>query len=92
MQIFEKGSWHGAGSGIMKEDALELAKRRVHTLEKEVAQWQKKEEQLRNERNTYYKSGGIWKTSFKQLEYQVAKRGCQDCKKLISPKTVDEES
>ena len=31
----------------MKEDALELAKHRVHTLEKEAAQRQKIEEQLR---------------------------------------------
>ena len=46
----------------------------------------------RHERNTYYKAGGKWKTTFKQLEYQIAKRGCQDCKKLISSKTVDKEA
>ena len=40
MQMFEKGVWQGAGSGIMKEDALETAKYRVHVLEKEIAQRQ----------------------------------------------------
>ena len=84
MQIFEKGSWQGAGSGIMKEDALETAKHRVHILEKEIAQRQKIEQQLRHERETYFEAGGKWKTSFKQLEYKISKRGCTSCKQFIT--------
>ena len=84
MNIFEKGVWQGAGSGIMKEDALETAKHRVHVLEKELFQKQKIEQQLRHERQTYYESGGKWKTSFKQLEYKLVKRGCMSCKDFIA--------
>ena len=84
MQILENVSWKGAGSGIMKEDALDLAKHRVLVLEKELAQRQKIEQQVRHERDTYYESGGKWKTAFKQLEYKVAKRGCPECKDIVS--------
>ena len=41
---------------------------------------------------TYYEAGGKWKTEFKRLEYQVAKRGCKDCKQFISSETVNNES
>ena len=89
MNIFEKGVWQGAGSGIMKEDALETAKHRVHVLEKELFQKQKIEQQLRHERQTYYEAGGKWKTSFKQLEYKLVKRGCLICKEFIANETGD---
>ena len=104
MAKLEKGKWQGAGSGIMKEDALDFAKHRVIVLEKdlaksdkeiekrdkEIAQREKIERQIRHEREVYYKAGGEWKTKFKQLEYKVAKKGCMDCRQFVSQEeTID---
>jgi len=87
MKKFETGSWNGAGSGIIKEGALDTAKYRIQQLEKEVATRETIEKQLRHERDTYFVNGGKWKTSFKQLEYKIVKRGCSNCKTFVPSDT-----
>jgi len=87
MSNFEKGSWQGTGSGIVKEGALDTAKYRIQQLETELTQRKKMELQLRHERDTYFNAGGKWKTSFKQLEARIVKRGCSSCKNFVSTET-----
>jgi len=87
MTKFETGSWNGAGSGIIKEGALDTAKYRIQQLEKELSTREKIEKQLRHERDTYFANGGKWKTCFKQLEYKIVKRGCSNCKTFVPSDT-----
>jgi len=87
MSNFEKGSWQGTGSGIAKEGALDTAKYRIQQLETELTQRKKIEQQLRDEREFYFNAGGKWKTSFKQLEARIVKRGCTSCKNFVSTET-----
>merc|ERR1712029_449985 len=85
MATLEKGRWRDGGSGLMKEDALDLAKWRVNRLERQLKDEMKAKTKLANEKDIYFKAGGKWKTAFFNLGHKAAKATdpCQDCKPKV---------
>ena len=82
------GSWRGGGSGMMKEDALNLAKMRVSKLERQVRDEIDAKKKLTCQVQDLFKGASKWKSAFMEVSDRATKAACTECQPKVQKLAV----